>query len=214
MDIIEMHKYADLLLDKANSPWYSSEEKDIFIILAQAEYVETRHLRFELDERVRKELLPLVRQSTGVTTNTINLDSITDYMFTLSLEGQFEKKCGDGTITQPISPIQWDDKAENQKDPFNKAADDNPLYSEWNNGTNNILTINSDNVPASYIMMYLKRPVDVINDESDPGNNVNCELPPFTHEDIVNLAVRKMMANTEQQLNYGMQQNEINKTEN
>ena len=72
MDIIEMHKYADLLLDKANSPWYSSEEKDIFIILAQAEYVETRHLRFELDERVRKELLPLVRQSTGVTTNTIN----------------------------------------------------------------------------------------------------------------------------------------------
>jgi hypothetical protein len=214
MDIIEMHKYADLLLDKANSPWYSSEEKDIFIILAQAEYVETRHLRFELDERVRKELLPLVRRSNGVTTATINLDAIQDYMFTLSLQGEFKKKCGDGDITQPISPIQLDDYAENQKDPFNKASDENPLYTEENNGTNNVALIKSDNVPSSYILMYLKRPVDVINDEADPGNNVNCELPAFTHEDIINLAVRKMMANTEQQLNYGMQSNEINKTEN
>ena len=61
-----------------------------------------------------------------------------------------------------------------------------------------------------YILKYLKRPVDVLNDETTPANNVDCELPVFTHEEIVNIAVRKMMANTEQQLNYQMQNNEIN----
>ena len=36
-------------------------------------------------------------------------------------------------------------------------------------------------------------------------------MPVFTHEEIINIAVRKMMATTEQQLNYQFQQNEIAK---
>ncbi len=47
MTIIEMHQKCDLLLDKANSPWYTSAEKDSFINEAQNEFVETRYKLFE-----------------------------------------------------------------------------------------------------------------------------------------------------------------------
>ena len=52
-------------------------------------------------------------------------------------------------------------------------------------------------------MFYLKRPEDV---------NIiiptDCELPVSTHEEIVNIAVRKMMMTIEDQ-NYQVQMNEI-----
>lgn len=209
MDIIEMHTLCDLLLDKANSPWFSAEEKDSFLNLAHEEFAESRYANFELDERTRKELLPLVRKSTGTNKATINLSSIKDYMFTLNLIGTFTKTCGTGTKSRKISPLQLDDEGENEQDPFNKSADDNPLYTEENNGLDNIISIMSDNIPVSYVIKYLKKPVTVLNDETTPANNVSSEMPIFTHMEIVNIAVRKMMATTEQQINYQLHNNEI-----
>lgn len=205
-----MHEYCDLLLDKANSPWYTSAEKDDFINLAQAEFVESRYETFELDERTRKELLPLVRRTTGLNVSEIDLSAIQDYMFTLNLIGVFNKVCGKGTSTEKIYPLQLDDEGENQSDPFNKNDDSNPAYTEENNGTNNVLLIVSDNAPLSYTLKYLMRAPDVFRDVNNPSNNVDSIMPTFTHEEIVNIAVRKMMANTEQIQNYQMQQNEIN----
>jgi hypothetical protein len=212
MNIVEMHTLCDLLLDKANSPWFSSEEKDSFLNLAHEEFVQNNYELFELDERIRKYLLPLVRRQIGTNTSTINLDSIKDYMYTLNLMGQFKKVCGTGTELQKVSPLQLDDEGENEKDPFNKSADDNPLYTEENTGANNVILIMSDNTPASFILKYLKVPRQVFNDEDNPANNIDSEMPIFTHEDIVNIAVRKMMATTEQQINYQLQSNEISKT--
>ena len=40
MTIIEMHKLADLLIDKADAPWFTSEEKDMFINLAIKQIVD------------------------------------------------------------------------------------------------------------------------------------------------------------------------------
>lgn len=205
-----MHEYCDLLLDKANSPWYSSGEKDDFINLAQAEFVESRYEEFELNERARQELLPLVRSSTGASVSEINLSAIPDFMFTLNLIGVFNKTCGAGTDTIKIYPLQLDDEAENQADPFNKNDDENPAYTTENDGTNDLIKIVSDNPPNSYTLKYLKRARNVVRDVNNPANNISSELPKFTHEEIVNIAVRKMMANTEQQLNYQMQNNEIN----
>ena len=209
MNIIEMHDYCDLLLDKANSPWYSSKEKDDFINLAQAEYEESRYREFELDERTRKELLPFVRTTTGSNVSEIDLSAIPDYMFTLNLIGEFNKTCGSGTSMEKIYPLQLDDEGENQNDPFNKNDDSNPAYTEGNNGTINVLSIISDNAPLNYVLKYLMRAPDVFRDVNNPANNINSMFPEFTHEEIVNIAVRKMMANTEQVQNYQMQNNEI-----
>jgi len=205
-----MHEYCDLLLDKADSPWFSDEEKDRFLNLAQPQFAESRYREFELDERTRSELIPLVRQSTGSNTSSINLDAIQEYMFTLALMGEFNKSCGNGTTWEKISPVQLDDVAENQHDPFNKNDDTNPGYTEGNDGTNNVISIISDNDPLNYTLKYLKRPTNVRLDRNNPSNNVNCELPEFTHEEIVRIAVSKMMATTEQQLNYQLNQNEMN----
>jgi hypothetical protein len=197
------------MLDKANSPWYTSGEKDDFINRAHHEFAETRYRFFEKDERVRKELLPLVRKSAGSNTDTVNYTAIADFMFTLSLSGVFNKVCGSGTSIQGISPLQIDDEFEIEKDPFNKSADDNPLYVEENDGTNDIAIIKSDTVPLSYTLKYLKIPRTVLRDVNNPSNNINSEMPIFTHDEICNIAVRMMMANTEQQLNYQLQQQEI-----
>jgi len=209
MNIIEMQDECDLLLDKANSPWYSSTEKDKFLNRAHHEFAETRYRNFEQDERTRKELLPLVRKSTGVNTAIVNYTAIPSFMFTLSLSGIFDKVCGNGTSFEKISPVQIDDDAEMQKDPFNKAANDNPQYTEENDGTNDVAIIQSDTVPASYILKYLEIPRTVFRDVNNPANNIDSIMPIFTHDEIVSIAVRMMMANTEQVQNYQLQQNEI-----
>lgn len=210
MNIIEMHTMCDLLLDKANAPWFGPAEKDIFLNMAHNEFAETRYRKFETDERTRQELLPLVRRNTGGSTSTINLSAISGFMFILNLLGTFTDVCGSTTTTRKISPLQLDDEGDNELDPFNRSGNDNPTYTEENNGTNNIVLINSNTAPISYVLKYLMIPTTVLNDEAVPANNVNSIMPEFTHEEIVNIAVRKMMATTEQQLNYQMQNNEIN----
>lgn len=209
MTIIEMHNLCDLLLDKANSPWYNSEEKDTFLNMAQMEFVETRYRQFELDERTRKELLPLVKRFTSSNSNKINLNTVSGYMFTLSLSGEFKNLCGKGTSYHSIAPVQLDDEFENEEDPFNKSSDENPLYVEENENGNNVMIIKSDNTPLTLVLKYLKYPTEVFLDKVNPSNNINSEMPNFTHHEIVNIAVRKMLFNTEQQLNYQMQNNEI-----
>jgi len=210
MNIIEMHTMCDLLLDKANAPWFSPTEKDSYLNMAHMEFAETRYRKFETDERTRKELLPLVRRSTSGTTSSINLSAISGFMFILNVLGVFTDVCGTTTTTRKISPLQLDDEGDNELDPFNRSANDNPTYTEENDGTNNIVLIKSDSAPVSYVLKYLMIPPRVLNDEAVPANNINSIMPEFTHEEIVNIAVRKMMATTEQQLNYQMQNNEIN----
>lgn len=210
MNIIEMQDACDRGLDKANSPWYTSTEKDYYLNKAHHEFAETRYKRFEFDERIRKELLPLVRRTTGVNTSTVNYTAIPQFMFTLSLGGVFDKVCGNGTSFESIAPLQIDDENEIQKDPFNRSANDNPLYTEENDGNgNDVALILSDTVPASYVLKYLKIPRTVFRDINNPSNNINSEMPIFTHDEIVSIAVRMMMANTEQVQSYQLQQNEI-----
>jgi hypothetical protein len=209
MNIIEMQDACDLLLDKANSPWYTSTEKDDFLNRAHHEFAETRYRNFEKDERTRKELLPLVRTSSGANTDTVNYSAISDFMFTLSLSGIFNKPCGVGTALRSIHPLQIDDEFTVEEDPFNKSADDNPNYVEENNGTDNVAIIKSDTTPISYKLKYLMIPTTVFRDVSNPANNVDSIMPIFTHDEIVSIAVRMMMANTEQIQNYQLQQNEI-----
>ncbi len=204
-----MHNECDLRLDKANSPWYRSSEKDDFLNRAQHEFAETRYRNFERDERTRKELLPLVRSSSGANTDTVNYSAITDLMFTLNLSGIFNKVCGVGTALQSIDPVQLDDEITIESDPFNKSADDNPLYVEENLNGNNVAIIKSDTTPISYKLKYLKIPRNVFRDVNTPSNNIDSEMPIFTHDEIVSIAVRMMMANTEQFQNYQVQQNEI-----
>lgn len=209
MDIIQMHKLADLLIDKADAPWFTSEEKDMFINLAMKQIVDVNYREFEKNEEARAKLNTLVRTKSEGTVAQVNLTTITDFRYTLALKGTTPDSCGN-LITRKISPVQWDDEAGNQNDPFNKNSDANLGYVQENIvGTGDVLRILSDTTPTNVSLVYLKTPVDVSNNLTTPASNVNCELPESVHEEVVNLAVRKMLGTVESQIQYQFQANEI-----
>lgn len=210
MTIIEMHDLCDLLIDKANVAWFTPAEKDRFINLAQIEFLDSNYRFFEVNEEIREKLLPLVR-STSFGANpitNINLSAITNFRYSLSLRGNYPNGCG-GYVTRSILPIQMDDEVTNQLDPFNRNDDVNPGYIQENNGAgSNLVQFISTNSPRNVILKYLKTPVNVVRDINNPANNVNCELSSSSHEEIVNIAVRKMLGNIQDQFGYEVQNNE------
>lgn len=209
MTIIEMHKLADLLIDKANAPWFTAEEKDMFINLSVKQIVDVNYREFERNEEVRAKLNTIVRTVNLGSVAQVDLTAITDFRYTLALKGTTPDNCGN-LVARKISPIQWDDEAENQNDPFNKNTDVNLGYVQENIvGTGDVLRILSDTTPTDVTLVYLKTPVDVLNDIANPANNIDCELPDSVHEEVVNLAVRKMLGTVESQIQYQTQANEI-----
>jgi len=204
MTIAEMHTLIDLLLDKADSPWFNATEKDRYLNLAQIEFVETRYTQFEAVEKRREELLPLVRNFPVVGVSLINLNTVPDFLYVLSIHAYMDDPCeASGVRIEPVHPIQLDDFAASERDPFNKTADYNVGYTQYNDGANDVIEISSDTTPNSINLFFLKRPIDV--SITVPTNS---ELPVSTHEEIVNIAVRKMMM-TVQDPSYQVQMNEI-----
>tara|TARA_R100000742_G_C4279326_1_gene103597 strand:+ start:2509 stop:3153 length:645 start_codon:yes stop_codon:yes gene_type:complete len=206
MTITEMHKLADLLIDKANAPWFTSEEKDMFINLAIKQIVDVNYREFEKNEEARAKLNTIVRTTNLGSVAQVDLTAITDFRYTLALKGTTPDSCGN-LVSRKISPVQWDDEAGNQNDPFNKNSDTNLGYVQENIvGTGNVLKILSDTTPTNVTLVYLKTPVDV---DASSAPIVDCELPDSVHEEVVNLAVRKMLGTVESQIQYQMQANEI-----
>jgi len=205
MTIAEMHTRIDLLIDKANSEWFTSDEKDEFLNMAIQEYVKNKHRAFETDEKVREDLLTLVISPYEVfTTNIIDLDAIGNFLFALRLEADIDGTCGPLTGV-PVPPRQQDDFSESERDPFNKSSDKYPVYLQSDSGGARTVTVYSDTTPSVLRLTYLRQPATVsITVPTD------CDLPIHTHDEICNLAVRKMFANIESFEDYQAQMNEIN----
>jgi hypothetical protein len=202
-----MHDQCDLLIDKANAPWFSPTEKDKFLNLAINEYVKNKYRAFEVDEKVREDLLTLVSPVFTVAGNIINLDAVPNFLFILMINADINSPCGDLSKV-PVKPIQYDKLSESQRDPFNVAADKYPQYTQNMQGGLRTVEVISPTIPTLLRMVYLTKPAVV-----DIVAPVNCNLPEHTHEEIVNLAVRKMLGTIEGFENYQVQQNEINKQE-
>jgi hypothetical protein len=204
MTFAEMHERIDVLLDKANLPWFNPNQKDIFLQFSTNEFVKNRYDEFEVNEKRREDIRPLVTVLPGTGT-TVALPS--DFMFALSLKGTFNiDECG--TIVQKersIRPFQHDDLNKVVDDPFNKADDEYPFYTSNSAG----YVISSTNAPVDWTLVYIKRPV-VVDGTNTPNGTLT--LPEYTHEEIINLAVRKMKATIEDPT-YNLQVNEIQNQE-
>jgi len=208
MTIIQMHTAIDDQMDKAGAPWMNSTEKDYFLNLAQLEFTKERYAEFEQSEKRRQDLVSLVRKK-SFTVLTIDLSSVNvpSFMYILALSASSKDECGN-TVTSPVKPMQWDDYIESERDPFNKSDVENPIYLTSNNGTVSQIEIKGITNLISADLVYLKIPVTMLNDDVTPANNVNCELPESTHEEVVNLAVRKILGVVKDP-NYQIQLNEI-----
>jgi hypothetical protein len=209
MTITQMHTLIDQLCDKAGAPWFNATEKDRFINMAQIEFVQTRGDQLEFNERRREDLIKLIRTSTTAASATIDLSAITSFMRVAQVLGTFtDMDCTDGTITVPVRPVQLDDLGNTMRNPFTSGVNSDPFYIQYNNGTSNIIEVKSETTPISLLMYYLKMPVDV-NSQSVPA--VDSELPSYTHDELVKIAVRIALGTLRDMEGYQIEQNEITK---
>lgn len=99
------------------------------------------------------------------------------------------------TIRTSVTPVQLDDLEEAYGDPFNEPSDKHPLYVlRSDEAGDRYVQIFSDTDPLAIDVDYLTEP-DKIDGENTPTGVLN--LPVYTHEEIVNIAVRKLLDNIE-----------------
>ena len=204
MTFQEAHEKLDVIIDKHDLSWFEPEEKDVFLNLAQQEFVNQRYSEFEINEKRRQDIRTLVttQVSTG---NTITIPN--DMLYVLSVKGEFiVTSLGQNELRETsIRPIQHDDVNKIIHDPFNKPTNFDPVYIT----NSNEIAIKCDSAASNVSLVYIKEPIAV--DGTNTPNGV-FDTPSYTHNEIINIAVRKMLGSIEQQ-NYDLQVNEIQNQE-
>lgn len=80
-------------------------------------------------------------------------------------------------------------------DPHNSTRPNAPIYDISENGVD-VYTDDTFIVPA-VIFNYIKQPAEVVIDTDTPGNNVDCDLASSVHGEIVDMAVKMILADIE-----------------
>lgn len=202
MTIQEMHNEFYLRVDKLDSsslPEFTTQEVDKLLNIAILRFVKTRYginniyrAGFEEIQKRTEDLKNLVKTSHINTTlnatenNVYNVDLPNDWMIYLR---------GRVTITKPNCPsiltsiniVQQDDLETVKTDPFNKPDSFN-IVGYFEDGKLYLLSDGSVSIPNAKLT-YLSYPVIVVH--PDTGNPaVDCNLSEFTHDEIVELAVK------------------------
>ena len=170
---------ARLLLDKAESPYYTDAEITLFLELGIKEFINENYKKFEINQATRDNLRTIVKTSTTLTQATpdqFDISSLSDYRHFLSFEIVV------GNRVEYVKIIQLDDYLAIKKDPFNKPSESNVIGVMEDNKIK--VYKDSVNTINSHVLTYLSW-----NESSD---NI-ASLPDHTHEDIVNITVRKLM---------------------
>tara|TARA_R100000995_G_scaffold83931_1_gene61146 strand:- start:100 stop:705 length:606 start_codon:yes stop_codon:yes gene_type:complete len=194
MNVAEANDYLDLLLDKADQPYFTDSEKEIFLNLSITEFINKYYDKIDFNSESRTALTGLYKI---VVEDNASIAAWTDPNRYEIVDGQF---------MYPIAIKLEDNEAEfkgykeyiedvSTSDPFNKSDAENPSFVVSNFG------IVCNPAPTTYFrMVYLFRPtVTEVFDDSKIQENYQVE--------ILNIAARKMLANIENP-SYEMQINE------
>ena len=174
-----------LLLDKAESPYYTDAEINLFLELGIKEFINENYKKFELNQATRDNLRTLVKTSTSLTQTTpdqFDITSLTDYSHFLSFEITV------GNQSEYVKILQLDDYLAIKKDPFNKPSETNVIGVIEDNRIK--IYKDSINTISSHVLTYL-----AWNESTDDI----ASLPDHTHEDVVNITVRKLMGSVKDQ---------------
>lgn len=189
-----MHDYLDLLLDKVGTQYFTDDERDQFINMAQLEYVkralpssEGGVVNIEYNQLVANNLLPLMYQtgalnmsSGGVITKTAAqaaLDTATGttdpfiYVLNVSLIN--------GNETFPVRYTRHNDWYEFIANRFKRGTVKAPRYKY--DAVN--FTFYPIDPAFGVYFTFLKHPRDVNRNQA-----TDCEFPEHTHKNIVELA--------------------------
>lgn len=217
MTAVEMRESFLILYDKVTNfaaAGYEDNEISLFLTKAQEQLVKRYYNYkgnkykegFEETEKRRKDLAELIRHSnidcTGLTAETetsangIFVPLPDDLLYTLREEAVIKDATdtciADGTILQ-VKPITHDEYTINIKNPFKRPDNTHVWRVDYSSNTagdrrHELITDGSYTI-ETYRLRYLRRPEPIIVD-SLGGTNIESELNPSMHQEIVDTAVR------------------------
>jgi hypothetical protein len=208
MTLAQARALLDILVDKANNPYFTSGEKDLFLELSISDFIEKYYAVYDINEQARAALKGLVVDFSS-TTNTPNITVSDDVIFSLSLEVQYWHRnrlaVGTEARNKPFVKAKQVPVVDfrNKVDPFNKSSYNNPIYTYISSGTGvpEIHILPDDSIQTKE-WSYLKRPTLA---------EIFTATAPMIEEtyqhEVVQIAARKMLGNIESS-NYEVQSQE------
>lgn len=173
-----LHDLIFVLADKEGSDWFPAAQVDSVANIAQDRYVDDCYAQFEMNERIRQEMAPIVNKAPAFSaTSTINLTSITNLRYVLSVSCIINKTDIFGQVTayeSPALPRSLDKFEKNLFNSFTKPLEDYPVYEEYfDTGVNqHILKIYSNGVtPTSTTVFFMRNPTTI-----DAANNPSSSM--------------------------------------
>ena len=205
MTLAQAYDLLDILIDKANNPYFTSNEKNNFLELAITEFIKKYYSVNDLTEQSRAALKGITESRHDQSTSaTIRIDADLIYLLSVGVQYNLPNRVPqaqgffDYHLAKQVSPAEF----RFQSDPFNKPTKENPIYTYVNSGTALEIHILPDrNINEKYLY-FIKRPT--LADVFASSDNVIEET--YQHE-VVQIAARKMVANIESS-NYEVQSQE------
>lgn len=194
MTYTEAYDYIDNLLDKSGTAYFTDNEKNIFLDMAVMEYTKGLVNTLESDAQSMEKIAPLVVKSSSIAQSSGVAAIPSDSYHILRIY----TAVGD----YPVNIISHGEYAISKDDPFRKPSNEKPFG--LLKGSNIEIFGNSSNI----FVEYIKNP----NLSSESGFSSGDEgLGGYginSGDEIVNIAVRKMMLSLEDP-RYQLQANEL-----
>jgi hypothetical protein len=200
MTIIEMGNWFDLLQDKYGSPYFTDTEKSLLFNRAQVGYVKNllwpdgneQPETLELTQDTFSQVAPLIfalpyiqMTSGGLITKTTLQTSLTNTQPGAIVWRPLSIGWTLGGNVRPISFVRHNDWWAFQQNYFKAPTTENPKFRE----TAAAFEFLPVSISARVYFTVLKYPITVNLDYDTPANNINSDLPDFTHDKIVALAL-------------------------
>ena len=208
MTLAQARNLLDILVDKANNPYFTIPEKDEFLQLAITDFIEKYYTAYDINEQSRSALKGLVTALSDSSGNaTITLPD--DLMYSLSLSVQYfhpnrlaisaAARDKEYSLAKQVSAAQF----RHQADPFNRHSYDDPIYTYVAGAGNlgQIQILPSDSI-QNKLWYYIQRPT-----LAEVFTVASPMIEESYQNEIVQVAARKMLGNIESS-NYEVQSQE------
>lgn len=201
MTVQEMHDYFDFIQDQKNEPYFLDEEKDLAINRAQERFVNDiifRDIlgrgqtpkgvqalygiedRLQSDEIIRSLITPNKAVNSDILGTKILYSSIdSKFMHILSIKAS-SSNTGNITQNKRIKFIRHNDEGAFEDNTFKKGSYSKPYYKI---GSDGLYLYPTTGVTENTIISYIFKPTDVELGVTE------CQLPAYTHEKLVSLAL-------------------------
>jgi hypothetical protein len=198
MTLAEAYTYMDLLLDKANQPYFINAEKDIFLNLCIKEFMDSQYTLM----RVNQDFSEMYGNRASLTQNTAAYTVVANYVELIDYH-----HITYATLNNIACRIVSDDEMSELRrtnNPFKQVTPDNPICAVTTMPGGEVRlffhhgpTSPDFNAADTFAVRYLRHlTVTQWND-----------VPEQYQQEIINISIRKMTANIESS-NYSVQANE------